>query len=122
MTVHSPTYYPDCIITGGVDGLIKLWNLRTPTTIPSSSMPMSSSSLSTSSFRPSPRNTTGTSTASSSGGGGDALSILSGHGGKVLCLKSAWHGDHLLSGGADRDRGVVIVVIDQLSLYGQKMQ
>jgi WD40 repeat protein len=33
---------------------------------------------------------------------GDALSILSGHSGRVLCVKTAWHGDRLLSGGADR--------------------
>jgi WD40 repeat protein len=33
---------------------------------------------------------------------GDALSILSGHGGRILCVKAAWHGDRLLSGGADR--------------------
>jgi WD40 repeat protein len=33
---------------------------------------------------------------------GDALCILSGHGGRILCVKSAWHGDRLLSGGADR--------------------
>lgn len=33
---------------------------------------------------------------------GDALSILSGHGGRIICVKTAWHGDRLLSGGADR--------------------
>jgi len=28
--------------------------------------------------------------------------VLTGHGGKILCVKVAWNGDRLLSGGADR--------------------
>jgi WD40 repeat protein len=70
--VPSQVYRPDSLVTGGSDGLIKLWALRAPT----------------GSRRTNP--------------GGDALNTLSGHSGRILCLKTAWHGDHLLSGGADR--------------------
>lgn len=37
------------------------------------------------------------------GRGGDALSVLSGHNGRITFVKTAWHGDRLLSGGADQD-------------------
>ncbi len=70
--VPTQVYRPDSLVTGGADGLIKLWALRAPT---------------------GSRRTTV---------GGDALSTLNGHSGRILCIKTAWHGDHLLSGGADR--------------------
>ena len=62
--IPSQVYRPDSLVTGGADGLIKIWALRAR--------------------------------------GGEALSNLSGHSGRILCIKTAWHGDHLLSGGADR--------------------
>lgn len=88
--VHSNVYRPDSIVTGGADGLIKLWSLRTPGTSGGrrTSLETPQDSLST------PR--------AKAARSGDALSILSGHGGRVLCVKTAWHGERLLSGGADR--------------------
>jgi WD40 repeat protein len=32
----------------------------------------------------------------------DAQETLSGHAGRVICIKTAWHGDAMLSGGADK--------------------
>lgn len=91
--VPSSVYRPDTIISGGADGLIKLWSLRSPgagrrTDIDPSQM----HSPSTDPISP----------RAKAAQNGDALSILSGHGGRVLCVKTAWHGDRLLSGGADR--------------------
>ena len=95
--VPSYVYRPDSIISGGADGLIKLWSLRTSASgrrneLDQGSMLAAASKGSTETM---------TSKAKSSRSG-DALSILSGHGGRVLCIKTAWHGDRLLSGGADR--------------------
>jgi DENN (AEX-3) domain/WD domain, G-beta repeat len=94
--VPSKVYRPDSIISGGADGLIKLWNLRSPGALGGrrSDFDASSPRQSPSSDATSPR----TKAIANS----DALCILSGHGGRVLCVKSAWHGDRLLSGGADR--------------------
>jgi WD40 repeat protein len=33
----------------------------------------------------------------------DAQKTLSGHTGRVMLIKTAWHGDGILSGGADRN-------------------
>ncbi len=86
--VPSQIYRPDSLVTGGADGLIKLWSLRSPT----------------SGRRPSSTATTQDQEAASQqrGRGGDALSILPGHTGRITCVKTAWHGDRLFSGGADR--------------------
>jgi WD40 repeat protein len=100
--VHSNVYRPDSIVSGGADGLIKLWSLRTPGTSGgrrSSVDPAVAGTLSPSSVQN--RTVPGTKGVTS-GGSGDALSILSGHGGRILSIKTAWHGDRLLSGGADR--------------------
>ena len=32
----------------------------------------------------------------------DAQGVLTGHEGNIICIKTAWHGDKLLSGGADK--------------------
>ena len=101
--VHSNVYRPDSIVSGGADGLIKLWSLRTPGTSGgrrSSVDPGTASSSMTSSLQY--RSATGSSSGAKGASTGDALSILSGHGGRILCIKTAWHGDRLLSGGADR--------------------
>lgn len=104
--VPSHIYRPDALVTGGADGFIKLWSLRSPTGRRTSNDMLSAS--------PTPLfNTTGlvsggggneslSQTRTKGSRGGDALSILSGHTGRVLCVKTAWHGDRLLSGGADR--------------------
>ncbi|KAL3922375.1 MAG: hypothetical protein SGILL_002237 [Bacillariaceae sp.] len=85
--VPSQVYRPDSLITGGADGLIKLWSLRAPT---SSRRSVADSEAS------------GSKTGQQRGRGGDALITLSDHVGRILCIQTAWHGDHLLSGGADR--------------------
>lgn len=102
--VPSHIYRPDTLVTGGADGFIKLWSLRSPTGRRASNDILGGSST----------NVFNTSNLAGSSGdplsqsrtkgsrGGDALSILSGHTGRVLCVKTAWHGDRLLSGGADR--------------------
>ena len=92
--VPSHVYRPDSVVTGGADGLIKLWSLRMPSAGRSSSSDFYTASTSTAAGQLSRR--------LAANRGGDALSILSGHGGRVLCVKTAWHGDRLLSGGADR--------------------
>ena len=93
--VPSHVYRPDSIISGGADGLIKLWSLRAPGSIGRRAEaeapgrgPMNT-----------PEDLSSRTKATRSG---DAMSILAGHGGRVLCVKTAWHGDRLLSGGADR--------------------
>jgi WD40 repeat protein len=94
--VPARIYRPDCIVSGGADGLIKLWNLRAP-----GSAGSRRAELDTASPRQSPSNDK-MSPRAKAAANGDALCILSGHGGRILCVKSAWHGDRLLSGGADR--------------------
>jgi WD40 repeat protein len=85
--VPSQVYRPDSIVTGGADGLIKLWSLRSPGSgIRSNSAALDGGEIS----------------ENQRGRGGDALSVLTGHSGRVACVKTAWHGDRLISGGADR--------------------
>jgi WD40 repeat protein len=86
--VPSYVYRPDSLVTGGADGLIKLWSLRAPS---GGRRPVSGG------------NNENDGGGQQRGRGGDALSVLSGHGGRrIMCIKTAWHGDRLLSGGADR--------------------
>lgn len=89
--VPSQVYRPDSLVTGGADGLIKLWSLRAPTGgRRSSGLPLGDADSGNAGGQQRGR------------GGGDALSTLTGHTGRIQCIQSAWHGDHLLSGGADR--------------------
>jgi len=89
--VPSQVYRPDSLVTGGADGLIKLWALRAPT-----------GSRRTNASSSNEADIGGSAGQQHRGRGGDALSTLSGHAGRILCIKTAWHGDHLISGGADR--------------------
>jgi len=73
-------YRPDSLVSGGEDGLIKLWSLKS--TSPNFQGPQMSSIAD---FDAS-----------------DAKGVLAGHEGKIICIKTAWHGDKLLSGGADK--------------------
>jgi len=85
--VPSNVYRPDSLVTGGADGLIKLWSLRALATGRRSSSMTSQQD---------------TDSTGAQSRGGDALNVFSGHSGRVICVLSAWHGDRLLSGGADR--------------------
>ena len=67
-------YRPDSLVSGGEDGLIKLWSLKSTSQI----------------------------TSIRDYDASDAKSVLTGHEGKIICIKTAWHGDKVLSGGADR--------------------
>jgi len=89
--VPSQVYRPDALVTGGADGLIKLWALRAPTGSRRTNVNSSNEA-----------DLGGSAIQHQRGRGGDALSTLSGHAGRILCIKTAWHGDHLISGGADR--------------------
>lgn len=89
MSIPPRIYRPDSLISGGNDGLIKLWSLR-----PSID-------------RSNVRSSTGVKTSRTLFSGntrrvGETLDVLAGHGGRILCAETAWHGDRLLSGAADR--------------------
>ena len=88
-------YRPDSLVSGGEDGLIKLWSLKS-----SSSDQEGGAQTNTiqSRFFNSRQITSITTDFDAS----DAQGVLTGHGGKILCIKTAWHGDKLLSGGADK--------------------
>ena len=96
--VPSNVYRPDSIVSGGADGLIKLWSLRAPGASVGRRNEMDKGT--TQLLSPAGGDTL--SPRAKAARNGDALSILSGHGGRVLTVKTAWHGDRLLSGGADR--------------------
>jgi WD40 repeat protein len=105
--VPSPIYRPDSLVSGGADGLIKLWSLR------HASRRTARAGSTNAGARGSDFGSSASASASSRvfarGEGGDKRSLandaqetLSGHKGRVLCVKTAWHGDRLLSGGADK--------------------
>ena len=94
--VPPAMYRPDSLLSGGEDGLIKLWSLKS-----------SSSSEQTgdqNQQRQSPRffNSRQIVPAAPIDFDASDAQILSGHQGRIICIKTAWHGDKLLSGGADK--------------------
>jgi WD40 repeat protein len=100
LDVPSHIYRPDALVTGGADGFIKLWSLRQPIAGRRDVLSGPKATMFGTSMGASPAvDPMGQGRTTRSG---DALSILSGHTGRVLCVKTAWHGDRLLSGGADR--------------------
>ena len=93
--VPPETYRPDSLLSGGGDGVIKLWSLKSSPSDQSSDL---------SQHRQSPRffnNRQNAPVAPIDFDASDAQ-VLTGHQGKVICIKTAWHGDKLLSGGADK--------------------
>jgi len=91
LDVPSPIYRPDSLVSGGADGLIKLWSLRHTT--------RRSAKAGT---EPSTSRFLGRAEADRKSSSNDPQETLSGHSGRVLCIKAAWHGDRMLSGGADK--------------------
>ena len=91
LSIPDQIYRPDSLISGGNDGLIKQWSLD-----PKSSSRRKSLGGKTSRILFSGRKNSDKST------GQEEVNVLAGHGGKVLCLETAWHCDKLLSGSADQ--------------------
>ena len=78
--VPSSIYRAFSLVTGGADGLIKLWSLRAPT-----------------GGRRAGASADGENgTSQQRGRGGGMLSIMSGHSGRVPCVETAQHGYRLL--------------------------
>jgi len=92
LSVPAQIYRPDSLISGGNDGLIKLWSLRDDLTGQSrrKSMGGRTSRMLFSGRERNPNRADP-----------EAVNVLAGHGGRILCVETAWHGDRLLSGAAD---------------------
>eukprot|EP00970_Alexandrium_tamarense_P006962 scaffold1218_cov175-Alexandrium_tamarense.AAC.7 len=91
-------YRPDALLSGGEDGLIKLWSLKSSTNSSDGGVAQNSSIQSRffSNRQIAAIPTTTDYDAS------DAQGVLTGHEGRIITIKTAWHGDKLLSGGADK--------------------
>lgn len=95
LDVPSHIYRPDSVVSGGCDGLIKLWSLRDANgkgRVGSRGSRMRFTGREEPSTPSNRRKTAGF----------EPQDVLTGHGGKILCIETAWHGDRLLSGGADK--------------------
>jgi WD40 repeat protein len=93
--VPPAMYRPDSLISGGEDGLIKLWSLKSS---PTSDQTGAQSPQRQSRFFNSRQIVP---VAPINFDVSDAQ-VLTGHQGRIICIKTAWHGDKLLSGGADK--------------------
>jgi WD40 repeat protein len=91
-------YRPDSLLSGGEDGLIKLWSLKASTTNPDGAPHSPSASIQSRFFA----NRQITAISTTDYDTSDAQGVLTGHEGRIICIKTAWHGDKLLSGGADK--------------------
>ncbi len=92
LSVPAQIYRPDTLISGGNDGLIKQWSLepKAPSASRRSSMGGRTS-----------RMLFARDNSQKKRMGQEELNVLAGHGGRILCLETAWHCDRLLSGAAD---------------------
>jgi len=110
--VPNSAYRPDEIISCGEDGLIKLWSLRQANSGQKSAVPgrpalFKMNASADLSVGPETNLDSGPARRRGSvmirpGGSTDPVVVMNGHGGKVLCAKTSFHADRLLSGGADR--------------------
>lgn len=101
LDVPSHIYRPDSIVSGGKDGLIKLWSLR-DTAGNGRNSASSGSTRGTPRMLFSGRDGLNPSSTRKKTTGFEPQDVLASHGGKILCIETAWHGDRLLSGAADR--------------------
>ena len=117
--VPSHIYRPESLVSGGADGLIKLWSLKQQGA-PGQRVSRGPGGPGGVSLRQSHissglgSNIQGLPLSGEGGIGGgsgyrsrhslgaEPLEVFTGHGGRVLTVKTAWHGDSLISGGADR--------------------
>lgn len=90
-------YRPDSLVSGGEDGLIKLWSLKSLSSDQDGGP--QKGSIQSRFFNNASRPITASITDFDAS---DAQGVLTGHEGKIICIKTAWHGDKLLSGGADK--------------------
>lgn len=102
LDVPSHIYRPDSIVSGGKDGLIKLWSLRTSAGNGRNSVGAGSTRGTSSRIIFASRDIPSSSPNRKKITGLEPQDVLASHGGKILCIETAWHGDRLLSGGADR--------------------
>lgn len=91
--VPSPLYQPDTLVSGGGDGLIKLWSLRRSES--------SSGGADTGFSRFFSSSKTSETKTDPHHDNNSPRTVLRGHKGSVLCMKTTWQGDRLLSGGID---------------------
>jgi WD40 repeat protein len=89
LSIPPQIYRPDSLISGGNDGVIKIWSLR------------EQSDTSRNKVRAGARNSRSFFNANTKSQENEAVDMLNGHGGRILCLETAWHGDRLLSGATD---------------------
>jgi len=90
-------YRPDSLVSGGEDGLIKLWSLKSGSSSDEDGgVAQNKNSIQSRFFQG------GQMTSIADFDASDAQGVLTGHEGKIICIKTAWHGDKLLSGGADK--------------------
>ena len=90
-------YRPDALLSGGEDGLIKLWSLKSLSTSAGGVDHSPNASIQSRFFANRQIAAAPTDYDTS-----DAQGVLTGHEGRIICIKTAWHGDKLLSGGADK--------------------
>jgi WD40 repeat protein len=93
--VPPSMYRPDSLLSGGEDGLIKLWTLK-------SLSPSDQSGVQSPQRQPRFFNSRQILPVAPIDFDASDAQVLTGHQGRIICIKTAWHGDKLLSGGADK--------------------